>query len=63
MFSDPKIVANFSGGRGPIILQVECFRNEDTLLDCNTNIARHCTHFNDVGVSCGKVKYSSIRTT
>ena len=57
-FSDPRhVVHAFGGGKGPILLdEVKCSGNEGRLLDCNHDeIERHhCTHTEDVGISCGK---------
>ena len=57
--TDPKIVMQFGGGKGPVHLHtVQCNGNEDNLLQCNhikteDNKHAYCVHFDDLGVSCG----------
>ena len=63
MLSDPKVVYQYRGGKGPVHLyNVLCVGNEPNLLEC-THIKQeeqahpHCVHAFDIGVSCGKLQH------
>ena len=54
----PKVVVQYAGGKGPIVLdEIRCSGNETNLLQCNhDDIGQHnCHHLDDIGVSCGKL--------
>ena len=53
----------FGGGTGPIFLDnIDCLGNETNLLLCDHNgIEVHdCSHYEDVGVSCGMSQYIAL---
>ena len=61
--ADPRVVLEFGGGSGSILLDnVYCVGNETNLFECVHNgIGKHnCGHYEDAGVSCGNFIHEFI---